>query len=476
MSSTCTASASAWACCPAREPSTTSPESGTYTLTAGNGDASGSFSGVIQSTSGVVALTKTGGGTLILAGTDNYTGGTTVGGGTLQVGYATALGSTSGAATISTGVLDLHGFNVGVGRCPAREPSTTSPDPDTYTLTAGNGDANGSFSGVIQNTIATIALTKTGGGTLTLGGSNTYTGGTTLSAGQLNLNNASALGTGASTISGGTIGNTSGGTIGLSTNNAQNWNGDFTFAGANDLDLGAGAVTMSSSRTVTVASNTLTVGGGISDNSSGFSLTKTGDGTLTLGGSNTYTGGTTLSAGRLNLNNASALGSGVLTISGGTIGNTSGGTVALSTNNVQNWNGDFTFAGPNDLDLGAGAVTMSSSRTVTVASNTLIVEGGISDSGSGFSLTKTGAGTLVLAGSNTYTGGTTVSEGTLDFAGPDATPTEGIVTVNPGGYVVLGALLRASLPTIETERDRRDRDRGGNQRDQRDRCDDFDGQ
>ena len=79
---------------------------------------------------------------------------------------------------------------------------------------------------------------------------------------------------------------------------------------------------MSSSRTVTVASNNLTVGGTISG--SGYSLTKVGTGTLTLGGANTYSGGTTLSAGQLNLNNASALGTGALTISGGTIGNTSG--------------------------------------------------------------------------------------------------------------------------------------------------------
>ena len=45
------------------------------------------------------------------------------------------------------------------------------------------------------------------------------------------------------------------------------------------------------------------------------------------------------------------------TISGGTIGNTSGAAITLSTNNAENWNGDFTFAGGNDLNLGAGAVT-----------------------------------------------------------------------------------------------------------------------
>ena len=87
--------------------------------------------------------------------------------------------------------------------------------------------------------LGTINLVISGSGTQGLAGSNTYTGGTTLSSGQLNLNNASALGSGALTISGGTIGNTSGAAITLSTNNAQNWNGDFTFTGSNDLNLGS---------------------------------------------------------------------------------------------------------------------------------------------------------------------------------------------------------------------------------------------
>ena len=109
------------------------------------------------------------------------------------------------------------------------------------------------------------SLTKLGSGVLTLSGPNTYSGGTTLSAGQLNINNASALGTGTFTIGGGTIDNTSAGSLTLSTNNAQSWNGNFTYAGSvNNLNLGIGAVTLSGSRQVTVAANTLTVGGSIS--------------------------------------------------------------------------------------------------------------------------------------------------------------------------------------------------------------------
>ena len=428
------------------------------------------------------SLTKAGTGMLTLAGSDTYSGPTTISAGTLQIGAGGAAGSinnTTGVtdnATLASAVPIVQpsaspSAATAASPCsaPARSsseartptaaappsaaapcnwatpphsarPAAPRPSPaasstctatasasrlsgagtvnnlsgaGTYTLTVGNGNANSSFAAPSRTPSARSRLTKTGTGTLTLAGSDTYSGGTTLSAGQLNIDHASALGTGTFTISGGAIGNTSGSAITLSTNNAQNWNSGFTFAGTNDLNLGAGAVTMSSSRTVTVSSNTLTVGGAISG--SGDSLTKAGAGTLTLAGSDTYSGGTTLSAGQLNINAASALATGTFTISGGTIGNTSGTAITLSTNNAQNWNSDFTFAGTNDLNLGTGAVTMSSSRTVTVASNNLTVAGVISDSGSGYSLTKAGAGVLTLAGSSTYTGPTTISGGTLQI-------------------------------------------------------------
>ena len=144
-----------------------------------------------------------------------------------------------------------------------------------------------------------------------------------------------------------------------------------------------------------------------------------GPGTLSVTSSNTYSGGATLSAGRLNINNAAALGSGRFTISGGTVGNTSGAAITLSSSNAQTWNGNFTFAGSNDLNLGSGAVSMSSSRTVTVASNNLTIGGAIS--GSGYSLTKAGTGTLTLGSASTYGGATAVSGGTLaltPYAGP----------------------------------------------------------
>ncbi len=247
-------------------------------------------------------------------------------------------------------------------------------------------------------------LAKSGSGTLTLSGPNTYSGGTTLSGGQLNINDGgtssanSAIGTGALTITGGSLGNTGPSDVTLLPNNPQFWNGNFGFVGAGfNLNLGTGAVTPSASRQINVSANTLTVGGVIGGGA--ISLTKTGDGTLALSAANTFSGGVTLNGGQLTLNNASALGTGTLTIGDNTIiDNGSGGDLTLA-NNPQVWNGSFTFAGSANLNLGLGNVSLPATRTVTVNGNTLTVGGVISGAGG---LTKLGAGTLALLTANTY--------------------------------------------------------------------------
>ena len=285
---------------------------------------------------------------------------------------------------------------------------------------SGNFDAAGTLtiSAAISDGGNNYSITKTGNGSLTLSGANTFGGGLTLSAGILNINSATAPGTGVFTINGGTITNTSGAAITLANNNSQTWGGDFTFdggAGTSNLNLGTGAVTLTANRQITTsgATSILIVGGAISG--SGFSLTKAGLGTMTLSGASTYSGGTTLSAGTLNINNASALGTGTFTIPGvGTIDNTSGSSVTLSTNNSQSWNANFTFTGSNNLNLGTGAVTLGGgNRTVTVNGNTLTIGGVIGDGGSNLALTKAGNGTLALSGSNTYGGSTTINGGVL---------------------------------------------------------------
>ena len=78
-------------------------------------------------------------------------------------------------------------------------------------------------------------------------------------------------------------------------------------------------------------------------------------GSLTINGANAMAG-ITLSSGLLVLNNANALGSGPLTITGGSLDSTSGS--AVLANNTENWNGDFTFIGTQSLNLGSGVVTL----------------------------------------------------------------------------------------------------------------------
>ncbi len=303
---------------------------------------------------------------------------------------------------------------------------------DSVALSVGGNDASTTYSGALSGK---GSLTKTGLGTLTLSGQSTHTGGTTLAAGQLNINNLPALGTGTFTIAGvSTIDNTSGTTVTLYTNNAQAWNANFAFVGSNNLNLGNGAVTLGGNRIVTVSANELTVGGAIEGD---YSLTKAGSGTLTLSSDNTYTGGTILGAGRLNIKNAKALGTGRFTVAGpSTIGNTSGSPITLSNNNAQSWNADFTFAGGSDLDLGNGVVTLGGNRLVAVSANTLTVGGVI---GGDYSLTKAGTGTLALGGANAYTGNTTIGAGTLKL-GSEASLASSMIGVAAGATFDVAAV------------------------------------
>lgn len=282
--------------------------------------------------------------------------------------------------------------------------------------------ANGSSLTVTGNTTFTGRVTKSGAGVLTLSGSNSGAGGINLAGGTLNINSGTALGTGAFTIGAGTtIDNTSGGPVFLSTNNTKQWEGDFTFGGTNSLDMGGGAVTMTTSVVLTGNANTLSVGGAIDDGAGDYLLTKAGAGALTLSGANTWSGGMTLSGGTLNINNATALGTGTFTIEGGTtINNNSGSAITMTANNAMVWNGDFIFTGSHNLNLGTGAVNfgtaLGASRTVTVSAGNLTVGGPITNGTMANSLVKLGAGTLTLTGlsttaANNYTGGTTLGGG-----------------------------------------------------------------
>jgi autotransporter-associated beta strand protein len=256
-------------------------------------------------------LTKQGSGVLTLVGTGNsFSNGVTLSGGTLRLGASESIpdGAGMGNLTIGTNTtLDLNGYNETINGFSNPFGGGTVDNVaggGTSTLTVGNNNASSTFSGTIQNSSGIVALSKTGTGSLSLSGANTFAGGITLNAGQLNLNSPGALGTGPLTIaaSGVLLNNNGGAVVTLNTTNAQNWNGDFTFTGTRNLNFGPGSVTMNASRTVTVNANSLAVGGPIAGG--GFGLTKNGAGTLQINYSNTFNGPILVNAGLLQLSTA----------------------------------------------------------------------------------------------------------------------------------------------------------------------------
>jgi autotransporter-associated beta strand protein len=374
---------------------------GSYTLTAGDGSST-SFDGII---SGTGALTKTGTGTLTLTGANSYSGPTTVSAGTLELNSSagTALADSS-AVTLSGGTLRLASATETIGTLSGAS-GTLALGANALTVSQGSA---GTFSGAITGS---GSLIKSGTGDLTLAGSTNstgFTGTTTISQGKLVVASDNNLGGGAVTLSGGTLGITAAATI------------------DNAVTLGSG------DGTVEVASGISATLSGVVGGSN--ALTKTGTGSLTLSGNNTYTGSTTISAGMLVAGHNNALGTtaGSTTVAtGATLQLASGVTLAE----------DLTVSGTGVSSVGAlqvttgsatvsGAVAMGANTTIGVSGTGLTLSGVVS--GTGFNLTKTGNGTLTLSGTvNTYTGTTTVSAGTLAIAGSGSIST-GSITLAGG--------------------------------------------
>ena len=419
--------------------------------------------------------------------------------------------STAGGAAVSftNGDAVLFDDTANAGSTALNLGSAVSPSSTTfnnsslaYSVSSTGGFGIGGTGGLVKNGTAALTVntsnTYAGGttlnaGTLTLAvGGAAGTGGTTVNAGTLNLGAANALATGTTlTVNGGTIDNTSGAPLTLG-GSALAINGSFTFAGSGPLNTGTGPVTLANNPTVTVAAGALTVPVGLTGASS-LTVTTGAGAALVLTGQSSFTGGTTVNAGTLNLSEGSSIAAvrGPLTINaGGTVNATvtdalgfnagtvvttltvnAGGTFVLGagnegylTNLVVNGGtvsatngGGFNFNTGFNLSSGASATTgtvasgvviRGTSLNVTTAAGTtpsgidLAVTGPISG-GAAAVLNASGPGTLYLGGTNTYGGGTNVNGGTVVAAtaaafGP-ASNTSG-VSLMGGARLVLGSL------------------------------------
>ncbi|MEI6073774.1 MAG: autotransporter-associated beta strand repeat-containing protein, partial [Verrucomicrobiae bacterium] len=379
---------------------------------------------------GASSLTKSGAGTLTLSGANTYTGNTTVSGGTLAYGANDAILSGNVTVNGAGAVLAMGNYSDTVGTVTLTSGSITGAGSGVLTATSfvmNTPDAATSVTAILGGAAAT--LTKSGAGTLTLSGANTYAGATTISAGTLSV---------------GTIGNGGvAGNLGQATNAAAN----IVFDGGTLLYTGASSVsdrafTINAGKTATInTTNNLTLAGPTGAATTG-TLTKIGVGTLTLTGATTFTGNTLVNEGTLALGNNLALQSSTIDTSGKGVISVTGFTTPTF--------GGLSYGALGTQDLTSVITSGYSSITALTLNNsaTNTYYGVIAEGAAGMTLTKTGAGTQVLMGANTYTGLTTVSTGVLNIQNASA-----LGTTAAGTLVTSGAALQLQggiAPTGET--------------------------
>jgi fibronectin-binding autotransporter adhesin len=163
-------------------------------VTVSNNSVAYSFSGAGQ-ISGSGPFKKLGAGALTLLASNSYGGDTVVSSGSLIIGANSAIPSGAGKGKLVVdSLLDLAGFNQSINGLNGSG-TIDNNSGSAVTLTVGNNNSSGAFTGVIQNSVGSVSLNKTGTGTLLLTGNNTYSGGTT-NSGMLQVGNDNALGTG----------------------------------------------------------------------------------------------------------------------------------------------------------------------------------------------------------------------------------------------------------------------------------------
>jgi autotransporter-associated beta strand protein len=437
------------------------------------------YNGVVT---GVGGLTKVGpaGSVLAMTGANNYQGPTVVAGGTLRVRTNNNVFPTATALTVNSGaIFDLNGLSQAVGSVTG----AGNINLGSGTFTNGSSNASTTFSGQFVQTAGGIGgkVTKQGTGTLTLTGNNVYSGTTTVSAGTLKVGSATALGFGGAvaTAAGTTV--STGATLDLNgttgINEVITLNG--TGVGGNGALFNSNTTAAALSNGVSTAtvpstagaSTTVTVSGGggtgaaatasLGLTSASFTISSgtqtyasTGPPTVVVSGNGVATA--VLDASGLVVGvTITTVGSGyttapTITFSGGTI--LSPGTAPTGTGNTANFRiANITITTPGSGDTSAATFTSGSvvftpqlSSVVLASSSSVGGPGDISIAGvvSGAAaalLTKVGAGTLTLAGANTYAGGTTLNAGGLNINNGGTSATNS--AIGTGTFTIAGGTI-----------------------------------
>lgn len=400
-------------------------------------------SGVIASTNTgtILTLNDVGGGGFLLSGANTYTGSTVLAGGTTSLGSATALGNAGNMVTINSVTSTVNGATVNT-------PATLDLNGQTVTQSA-LVMAGGILADTNTTTPGSLVLTAAGATGAAINFTGTYAATAYAKTGNVSLTGATNF-------------------IAKVPNT-----GNIITAGG--FNLNAGATTVAVADTGGDGAPEMAITGVINGTGSlmvnnqaaipGVTLQDTQDyGTLFLSGANTYSGGTNIVHGRIVAAGNNALGTGAITLGQSATG---GGTLQLGNNNYTLASSPLavgqlttgitlanaiTLGGAVNGNYGAGIINGSGNNTLsgaitlasagqTIASNadTLTVSGNIGQSVTGAALTKTGGGILALTGSNSYTGVTTVTGGTLavsNLANGGANSSVGASTAVPANLVI----------------------------------------
>lgn len=373
---------------------------GTLTIRESSNDRNIFYSGVI---SGGGGLQMAGTGALRLRNQQAYSGPTTV-----SSGYLVASITTDNTLSAASPLSIASGAFVDISNRP-QTVAGLSGTGGLYSFTGDGGSggvltvavASGSsfvFAGGLGSGYPNFSIVKAGAGTQTLSGANTFTGGVAINDGVLAVGSSGALASsGAISFGGGTLRYTSG--------NATDYSGRFSTAAGQQY---------------AIDTNGRSVAFGTALTSAGGSLVKSGSGTLTLGASATYSGATTVQGGTLATSGVNRL--------------PTSGTVTIAPTAALVLGGAQTVASIS----GSGAIQLGV-HTLTTGSASSTFAGRISGNGG---LTKVGAGTLTLSGSNSFTGDTLVNGGTLVLDSTTALDPFAIVTTAAGATLQINQNIR----------------------------------